>query len=471
MNSTLNVLVQVFSQPAILVALIALLGLVLLKKPGADIMKGTLKTFVGFLVLSAGAAVIVDSLDPFGRMFSEVFGVQGVVPNNEAIVGPVLQKYGTAAALIFFFGMVVNVVLARVTRFKYIYLSGHVALYQSAMIAVILIVAGFSTWEAILWGSIAEAVITTISPAVVQPFMRRVTGNDTVALGHTGGFGIALSGLVASISGGNPENSTEKLKVPKSLGFVRDSTVVVALSMGLIFVVVALFAGPSYVQDNISDGQNYILWAIMSAGQFAAGVFVILAGVRVILAEIVPAFKGISERMVPNAKPALDVPITFTFAPNAVMVGFLSSLVAGLLGMGLMGALGTAVIIPGIVAHFMTGGASGVIGNAVGGRRGAVLGAFANGILITVVPLLLLPVLGDIGTANATFGDSDYGVIGLYLGWLGFGGGKGLIIAGIVLSVILVFAASLLLDRRARRAVPRPADEAGSTASTPGSGA
>lgn len=451
MNAFLDVLVQILSQPSILVALIALVGLLLQRKAAADLMKGTVKTFVGFLVLSAGAGVVVASLDPFGRMFSEVFGVQGVVPNNEAIVGPVLQEYGTVAALIFFFGMILNVVLARLTRFKYIYLSGHVALYQSAMIAVILMVAGFSPVEAVIWGSIAEAVITTVSPAVVQPFMRRVTGNDKVALGHTGGFGIALSGLVARATGGDPEKSTEKLSVPRSLGFVRDSTIVVALSMGLIFVVVALVAGPAYVQTEISDGQNYLLWAVMSAGQFAAGVFIILAGVRVILAEIVPAFKGISEKLVPNAKPALDVPITFTFAPNAVMVGFFSSLVAGILGMAVMGVAGSAVIIPGIVAHFMTGGASGVIGNAVGGRRGAVLGSFANGLLITVVPLLLLPVLGEIGTANSTFGDSDYGVIGLYLGWLGMAGGQLLIVAGIVAAVLALFGASAIMGRRQGR--------------------
>ncbi|EWS82576.1 PTS ascorbate transporter subunit IIC [Brachybacterium phenoliresistens] len=451
MNAFLDVLVQILSQPSILVALIALVGLLLQRKAAADLMKGTVKTFVGFLVLSAGAGVVVASLDPFGRMFSEVFGVQGVVPNNEAIVGPVLQEYGTVAALIFFFGMILNVVLARLTRFKYIYLSGHVALYQSAMIAVILMVAGFSPVAAVIWGSIAEAVITTVSPAVVQPFMRRVTGNDKVALGHTGGFGIALSGLVAKATGGDPEKSTEKLSVPRSLGFVRDSTIVVALSMGLIFVVVALVAGPAYVQAEISDGQNYLLWAVMSAGQFAAGVFIILAGVRVILAEIVPAFKGISEKVVPNAKPALDVPITFTFAPNAVMVGFFSSLVAGILGMAVMGFAGSAVIIPGIVAHFMTGGASGVIGNAVGGRRGAVLGSFANGLLITVVPLLLLPVLGEIGTANSTFGDSDYGVIGLYLGWLGMAGGQLLIVAGIVAAVLALFGASAIMGRRQQR--------------------
>ena len=50
--------------------------------------------------------------------------------------------------------------------------------------------------------------------------------------------------------------------------------------------------------------------------------FVILAGVRLILGEIVPAFKGISERLVPNSKPALDCPIVYTYAPNAVLIGF-----------------------------------------------------------------------------------------------------------------------------------------------------
>ncbi|MGV0427980.1 hypothetical protein [Corynebacterium pyruviciproducens] len=30
------------------------------------------------------------------------------MPNNEAIVAPALVEYGTVAALIFFFGMIVN---------------------------------------------------------------------------------------------------------------------------------------------------------------------------------------------------------------------------------------------------------------------------------------------------------------------------------------------------------------------------
>lgn len=318
-------------------------------------------------------------------MFQEAFNVQGVVPNNEAIVGRVRVTYGTNAALIFFFGMIVNDLLSMTSKFKYIYLSGHVAFYMAAMIAVIFKVAGFADWEAVLWGSIAQGLIVTVSPALVQPFMKRVTGTDDVALGYTGGAGIALSGRVATVtrSKKHPSKSTEDLNLPSGLGFLRDTTVITALSMGLIYLIVALFAGSGYIEDNLSDGTNYIVFALMQGATFSAGVFIILAGVRVVLGEIVPAFKGISERLVKDAKPALDVPITFTFAPNAVLIGFLSSFVGGLLGMGIMAMAGTTIVVPGVIAHFMTGGASGVIGNGVGGRRGAVLGAFVNGLAIT----------------------------------------------------------------------------------------
>ncbi|MEU5272480.1 PTS ascorbate transporter subunit IIC [Streptomyces hygroscopicus] len=446
MNSVLQNLLDVFREPSVIVGLIALLGLVLQRKSLSDTIKGTTKAFVGFLVLAAGAGVVSDALTPFGDMFQHAFGVQGVVPNNEAIVGKVLTDYGSQAALIFFFGMVVNVLLARFTRFKFIYMSGHVALYLAAMIAVILIANGFSSWQAVLWGALAQGLVTTLSPALVQPWMRKATKNDNVALGHTGNFGIATSGLVGKLFG-NPEKSTEDLKIPKGLGFLRDTTVVIASSMGVIYLLVTLVAGQGYVEDKLSDGQWYLLWAVMQAGKFAAGVFIILAGVRVVLAEIIPAFKGISEKLVPNARPALDVPIVFTFAPNAVLIGFLSSFVGGLIGMGVLVAVGGTIIIPGIVAHFMTGAASGVLGNATGGRRGAVLGAMVNGLLITFLPLLVLPFLGDVGLQNSTFSDADFGVSGLLLGGA-VRISHAAVIGLIVCALAAVFVGSALTSRR-----------------------
>ncbi len=79
--------VNVLSTPAILVGLVALLGLALQGKPIEDLIKGTLKTIVGFLVLSAGAGFLqTGSLLAFGEIFNFAFDMQGVVPNNEAVV-------------------------------------------------------------------------------------------------------------------------------------------------------------------------------------------------------------------------------------------------------------------------------------------------------------------------------------------------------------------------------------------------
>lgn len=58
MNGILSILIDIASTPALLVALIAILGNILQKKDTASIVKGGIKTFVGFLVVTAGAGVI-----------------------------------------------------------------------------------------------------------------------------------------------------------------------------------------------------------------------------------------------------------------------------------------------------------------------------------------------------------------------------------------------------------------------------
>ena len=77
MNEFLDILVDIASTPAILVALIAVLGNVLQKKDIATIVKGGIKTFVGFLVVTAGAGVIESSLAPFGEMFQAALTCKG----------------------------------------------------------------------------------------------------------------------------------------------------------------------------------------------------------------------------------------------------------------------------------------------------------------------------------------------------------------------------------------------------------
>jgi PTS system ascorbate-specific IIC component len=445
MKQFLDVLIDIASTPAILVGLIAVLGLVLQKKPIADVVRGGIKTFVGFLVVTAGAGVVVGSLEPFGDMFQHAFNMQGVVPNNEAIVAMALTKFGTSTALIMLAGMAFNILIARVTKFKYIYLTGHATLYMACMIAVIMSVTNMSTVLMILVGGLALGLANTIFPAIAQPFTKQITKNDTVAMGHTGSFGYALSGLIGKYVG-NKEKSTEDIKFPKGLAFLRDSTVSITLTMGIVYIIVALFAGSAFITENLSGGTNYIIYALQQAGMFAAGVTVILTGVRLILAEIVPAFKGISEKLVPNSIPALDCPIVFPYAPNAVLIGFLTSFLGGIVSLFIMVFTGTTVIIPGVVPHFFCGATAGVYGNATGGIRGAVVGSFIHGIIISFMPLLLMPVLGEMGFQGSTFSDTDYGAVGIFLGNMANWGGQVLVI-GAVLSVFAILVLLTIFDK------------------------
>lgn len=445
MKQFLDVLIDIASTPAILVGLIAVLGLVLQKKPIADVVRGGIKTFVGFLVVTAGAGVVVGSLEPFGDMFQHAFNMQGVVPNNEAIVAMALTKFGTSTALIMLAGMAFNILIARVTKFKYIYLTGHATLYMACMIAVIMSVTNMSTVLMILVGGLALGLANTIFPAIAQPFTKQITKNDTVAMGHTGSFGYALSGLIGKYVG-NKEKSTEDIKFPKGLAFLRDSTVSITLTMGIVYIIVALFAGSAFITENLSGGTNYIIYALQQSGMFAAGVTVILTGVRLILAEIVPAFKGISEKLVPNSIPALDCPIVFPYAPNAVLIGFLTSFLGGIVSLFIMVFTGTTVIIPGVVPHFFCGATAGVYGNATGGIRGAVVGSFIHGIIISFMPLLLMPVLGEMGFQGSTFSDTDYGAVGIFLGNMANWGGQVLVI-GAVLSVFAILVLLTIFDK------------------------
>ncbi|QAA21694.1 PTS ascorbate transporter subunit IIC [Sporolactobacillus terrae] len=441
MKELLSILIDIASAPALLVALIAVLGLILQKKSISTITLGGIKTFVGFLVLTGGAGIVLNALTPLGEMFQHAFAVQGVVPNNEAIVALALTKYGTPTALIMLVGMIANILIARFTRFKYIYLTGHATLYMSCMIAVIMTVCGFTTVPLILLGGLMLGMANALSPAILQPFMKKITGTNEIALGHTGGLGYLISALVGKAVGHNGK-STEDLKIPKGLSFLRDSTVAITITMAMIYVILALFTGQSFIESKLSTGTNYIIYAFQMAGTFAAGVYVILSGVRLILGEIIPAFKGISEKLVPNSKPALDCPIVFPYAPNAVIIGFFSSFVGGIVSMFIMIALHTVIILPGVVPHFFCGATAGVFGNATGGRKGAILGSFVHGILISFMPLALMPVLGNLGFANSSFSDTDYGAVGIFLGSLGSMGGVALITTGILAVLALMFVLS-----------------------------
>jgi ascorbate PTS system EIIC component len=391
---------------------------------------------------------VVNSLEPLGTMILESVGARGVVPTNEAIVAIAAGEFGTTVAWVMLVGFATNLILARVTPLKYIFLTGHHIWFMATMLAVVLFAAEIEGLINILLAGVLLGVIMVAMPALGHPFMRRITGDQPVAIGHFGTLGYIAAGLAGKYLGGR-SRSTEEMSFPRSFNFLRDAMVATAVVMIVIYVVFAIWfaqvASPAQIAE-LTEG-DLIVFAVTQALFFAAGVAVILLGVRTILGEVVPAFAGIANRIVPNAMPALDCPVTFPFAPTAVIVGFLASFVGGLLGLGILavtaglGPLALALILPGMVPHFFTGGTAGVFGNAMGGRVGAVIGGFVNGLIITFGAAFLMPVMGLLGFEATTFGDADFQWYGIVVGNIANLGAPLLyVLLGVFVAAFLAFA-------------------------------
>lgn len=410
----LEIIKDILSQPAFLMGIMSMCGLIALKKKTDKIIIGTLKPILGYLMLSAGANVIQANLGPLAEMIQHGFHITGVVPNNEAITSIAQQVLGVETMSILIVGMLFNLLIARFTRYKYVFLTGHHSFFMACLMSAVLQNAKLDSVVVVVIGGFIMGAMSSILPAISQKYTLQVTDGEELAMGHFGSLGYFVSAWVGS-KVGNAKDSTENLKLPESMSFLRDSTLTTAITMLVFYLIAAIAAGPEFVAT-LSGGQNYIIYAIMGAFNFAVGVTVVYNGVRMILSELIPAFQGISNKLIPNAVPAVDCAVFFTYAPTAVIIGFICSFVGGLIGMFILGAIGSVLIIPGLVPHFFCGATAGIYGNATGGKRGAIFGSFVNGLLLAFLPAMVLPVLGALGFANTTFGDMDFAVIGIILG-------------------------------------------------------
>lgn len=411
------IVVDLLGDSAILVGLMALIGLVLQKKPFNEVITGTIKTIVGMLVFTVGSGAAGSALSVFQEWFSKGFGIEGVLPMAETITSLAQEKFGTTVALVMLIGFVMNLVFAKFTRFKNIFLTGQHNLFFAAMITIMMNALGVNNLVTVLLGGTILGFSASFFPELCQPYMKKLTGDNSIALGHYVTVGYAISGWIGS-KVGNPEQSTENLKLPKWLSMFKDYIVGVGLTVIIFFYIAAIAAGSEAVEA-VSGGVNWLIYPLTLGLTFAAALYTIITGIRLLLGEIVQAFVGISEKLIPDARPALDCPVVFPYAPTATILGFLSAYAGGLVCMIVMGLLGTMVIIPVALPYFFIGATAGVIGNTTGGWKGCVAGAFVVGILISVGPALSYPILSSIGLTGTAFTEVDFNVAGLLIYYVG----------------------------------------------------
>jgi PTS system ascorbate-specific IIC component len=410
----MSFIIELIKLPAVVLGLIALIGLLVQKRPAGEVLSGTLKTILGLLIMNIGIGALIAALVPIQKMFEvgiPAGGFETFVTFDEAVVSAVqttnVAELGAAIAWTMLFGYIIHILLARFTPFHYIYLTGHMIWIHAGAFAILFYGFGLSFAMVVLLASIVDGIYMTVMPALAQPVMRKITNSDEIAFGH----GQTLLNMLGAWVGkfiGNPEDSAEKVKVSEKLNFFRDMAISISLIMLIVALVAAIMAviqvGTAGFAADISGGQNWLVYTILQALGFTAGVLVLLQGVRMLIGEIVPAFKGIAERVIPGAKPALDCPVIYPFAPNSLIIGLISGTIGQVLGMIFLALIRWPVPLPSMIAAFFASGAGAIFGNATGGRRGAWAGGFLWGFVgwIIISFAYKFQVFGDLTALGAT---------------------------------------------------------------------
>ncbi len=275
--------------PTFLLGIVALLGLLFQRKTFNEIISGTVKTMAGVLILFAAVDLLVAAISPISEMFGQVYQMEAV--HETADFTAFLGEYALEVVLIMVFGFLVNVILARITPLKYVFLTGHILFWNAFMVAAALGDRGrISGVALIIVGSLIMGVISTVLPALIAPFVFRLTGERTFTIGHTTTILAVVGALIGKLVG-KPEQSTEDMNVPEGLGFLKEMVISTSIIMFLLYLVFGLIAGPQWAADNYVGGQIWIwvVWTIFKGISFGAGLVVLLTGVRMMLAEIIPA--------------------------------------------------------------------------------------------------------------------------------------------------------------------------------------
>ncbi len=411
------IIFQVLDQAPIFLGIITLVGLLLQKAPAGEVFEGVIKTIVGMLILNAGADLISNTITPVMQLLNDVVGVNGVMPMNEAAFAVGMSTMSETVVSIFVLGFIIHlamVFLMPKKDMKNVYLTAHMMLYLALFLALsINCILGLQGMPLIVTCAILAALYWTFTPAIPRALGKKYFGED-FTLGHAAQFGTLIGALCGKLFGKHAEDEdAENIKLPGGLYLFQDVTLALSLIMPILFVIIGLVVGQGQV-ETLSGSQNWVIFLIMEGLKFAAGVSIMLSGVRMFLNSIIPAFKGISEKLIPNSVPALDCPVLYPFSPSGAMFGFLGSIPAGIIVCLLTVALGSSVVVfPSPIILFFDGCTVGVFGNKYGGWKGALLGGFVSSFIAHLGIIALYPMMGSLFGTGLMLSNIDYAVFWL----------------------------------------------------------
>lgn len=412
MNAVLNVLMAIWEyfatnileQPAFMIGFIVLIGYVLEKKKWYEVLSGFLKATIGYFILSAGSAGLVNSFRPILVGLKARFHLAAMVTDpyfgQNAVTVGIMKQFGRSFAdtmLLLLLAYIINILLVRfqkITKMRAVFTTGNVQVQQEATAFWIFlfcfphlgrlpILAIMSVVLGLYW-----AVGSNLTVGITQ----ELTDGAGFGIAHQQMFGIFIFAKWAEWmekrakrKGKKETKRLEDIELPGWLSIFNDNMVSTAVLMIFFFGIILIILGTPYLTKAgfMKPGQSFIFYILQTSMMFAVYLAILQLGVRTFVNELTESFTGISDRWLPGSVPGIDVAATLGFgSPNAATIGFMF----GALGQFLMIILlivfhSPTIVIAGFIPLFFDNAAIGVFANNRGGYKYAMIAPFICGLI------------------------------------------------------------------------------------------
>lgn len=409
---------DILKQTPIFMGLIACLGLILQKKSGREVIEGTLKTIVGMIVYNAGVGLLCNAILAVNDILRPTLSASGVYPFPDIATGVAytLEVVAQNVIQIMIISWFVHILVVRIFNkwFKCVYLTVHMMINQSALNILFWHFAMGLNGVALYIACIAVNVVYfTVTPMLTYKEAMELS-NGSFALGHMNQLGAWVGAKIGKLVGDPKKDNADRLKLPSWLSMFGDMTLNMAITMPITFLIIGIVAlavgNPEAIAslDAGAAGQNRVMWLIVQGLSFTGGLVVLIYGLRMFIANMIPAFRGFSEKILPGCVPALDCMVFAPYSQMGATFGFIGNALAAIICCTLMAVLGSPVFVfPSLAICFFDGVPEGIFGNHTGGWKGAIVAGFIGGLVLHLGVLLLNPLTGPLASQGVQYGNFD----------------------------------------------------------------
>lgn len=409
---------DILKQTPIFMGLIACVGLLIQRKSGREVVEGTLKTIVGMIVYNLGVSLLCEAILAINDILRPTLSADGVYPFPDIATGVAYTVDVVAQNVIqiMIISWFVHILIVRVFHkwFKCVYLTVHMMINQSALNILFWHFAMGLEGVPMYVACIAINVIYfTVTPMLTYKESMELS-NGAFALGHMNQLGAWVGAKLGKLVGDPKKDNAERLKLPGWLSMFGDMTLNMSITMPITFLIIGIIALIVGNADAVSAletqaaGQNPIMWLITKGLSFTGGLVVLIYGLRMFIASMIPAFRGFTEKILPGCVPALDCMVFAPYSQMGAALGFIGNAVAAILVAVCLAVFNAPVFVfPSLAICFFDGVPEGVFGNHTGGWKGALLAGFIGGIVLHLGVLLLNPLTGPLFSQGVQYGNFD----------------------------------------------------------------